>query len=223
MAYYQKEIETASREELNRLQSERLVNTVRRVYERVPLYRQRMDEAGVKPEDIHGIEDLRKLPFTSKQDLRDTYPYGMFAVPMEEVVRLHASSGTTGKQIVVGYTEKDLDSWAEICARQLVAVGCHEKDKVHVSYGYWPFHRGLRASRRFRKAGVRHHSGFFGQYCKAVDHSSGFSVRIFWPAHPLMRCIWANMPKKRAWIQRNCPCGPVFRRRALDRGNAAEY
>lgn len=82
MAYYQKEIETASREELNRLQSERLVNTVRRVYERVPLYRQRMDEAGVKPEDIHGIEDLRKLPFTSKQDLRDTYPYGMFAVPM---------------------------------------------------------------------------------------------------------------------------------------------
>ena len=95
--YWQKEIETASREQIYAWQSERLVRTVRRVYERVPLYRERMDAAGVKPEDIRGIEDLPKLPFTQKQDLRDTYPYGMFAVPMDEVVRLHASSGTTGK------------------------------------------------------------------------------------------------------------------------------
>lgn len=166
MAYYQKEIETASREELNRLQSERLVNTVRRVYERVPLYRQRMDEAGVKPEDIHGIEDLRKLPFTSKQNLRDTYPYGMFAVPMEEVVRLHASSGTTGKQIVVGYTEKDLDSWAEICARQLVAVGATKKDKVHVSYGYGLFTGGLGLHGGSEKLG-----------CVTIPVSSGNTAR----------------------------------------------
>ena len=166
MAYYQEKIETASREELNRLQSERLVNTVRRVYERVPLYRQRMDEAGVKPEDIHGIEDLRKLPFTSKQDLRDTYPYGMFAVPMEEVVRLHASSGTTGKQIVVGYTEKDLDSWAEICARQLVAVGATKKDKVHVSYGYGLFTGGLGLHGGSEKLG-----------CVTIPVSSGNTAR----------------------------------------------
>ncbi len=98
--YWQKEIETAPREQICTWQSERLVRTIRRVYERVPLYRKRMDAAGVKPEDIRGIKDLPKLPFTQKQGLRDTYPYGMFAVPMEEVVRLHASSGTTGKQIV---------------------------------------------------------------------------------------------------------------------------
>ena len=102
MNYYQKEFETASREEIRALQSERLIKTVRRVYENVELYRRRMDEAGVRPEDIRSVDDIVKLPFTQKQDLRDTYPYGMFAAPMENVVRLHASSGTTGKQIVVG-------------------------------------------------------------------------------------------------------------------------
>ncbi|MBR6779678.1 MAG: phenylacetate--CoA ligase, partial [Clostridia bacterium] len=95
--YWQEEIETASREELSKIQSERLVATVKRVYENVPMYRERMDAAGVKPEDIQSIADITKLPFTTKQDLRDTYPYGMFAVPMDQVVELHASSGTTGK------------------------------------------------------------------------------------------------------------------------------
>lgn len=141
--YWQKEIETASRERIYAWQSERLVRTIRRVYERVPLYRERMDAAGVKPEDIRGIEDLAKLPFTQKQDLRDTYPYGMFTVPMDEVVRLHASSGTTGKQIVVGYTKHDLDIWADTCARQLCAVGAKKGDKIHISYGYGLFTGGL--------------------------------------------------------------------------------
>ena len=104
--YYQEAIECASPEKIKTLQSERLVKQVRHVYENVPLYRNRMDELGLTPADIHDVEDLRKLPFTSKQDLRDTYPYGMFAVPLSQVVRLHASSGTTGKQIVVGYTKK---------------------------------------------------------------------------------------------------------------------
>ncbi len=143
MAYFQKEIETASREQITEWQNQRLAATVKRVYDNVPLYRERMDAAGVKPEDIKTIEDLTKLPYTSKQDLRDTYPYGMFAAPMEDVVRLHASSGTTGKQIVVGYTQHDLDVWGEICARQLVAVGATKKDKIHVSYGYGLFTGGL--------------------------------------------------------------------------------
>ena len=143
MAYFQKEIETASREQITEWQNQRLAATVKRVYDNVPLYRERMDAAGVKPEDIKTIENLTKLPYTSKQDLRDTYPYGMFAAPMEDVVRLHASSGTTGKQIVVGYTRHDLDVWGEICARQLVAVGATKKDKIHISYGYGLFTGGL--------------------------------------------------------------------------------
>lgn len=141
--YWQKEIETASREQIKAWQDERLVATVRRVYESVRPYRERMDEAGVKPEDIRGVEDIGKLPFTCKQDLRDNYPFGLFAVPLEDVVRLHASSGTTGKQIVVGYTQNDLDVWGDIVARQLTAIGMTKKDKIHVSYGYGLFTGGL--------------------------------------------------------------------------------
>ena len=141
--YWNESIETASREQLDKMQLERLQKTVKHVYDNVPLYRERMDAAGVKPEDVKSLDDITKLPFTSKQDLRDTYPYGMFAVPMDDVVRLHASSGTTGKQIVVGYTEGDLDIWNEICARALVAAGGTRSDKVHVSYGYGLFTGGL--------------------------------------------------------------------------------
>ncbi len=141
--YRNEDRETASREQIERWQLEGLQRTVRRVYERVPLYRERMDDAGVTPDDIKTLDDLRRLPFTSKKDLRDTYPYGMFAVPMEEVVRLHASSGTTGKQIVVGYTRHDLEVWSDICARALTAAGATRADKVHVSYGYGLFTGGL--------------------------------------------------------------------------------
>ena len=141
--YYNQQMETASRETISALQLERLQKTVKHVYENVPLYRERMDAAGIKPEDVKTLDDLTRLPFTSKQDLRDTYPYGMFAVPMDDVVRLHASSGTTGKQIVVGYTEGDLDIWNEICARALTAAGGTKSDKVHVSYGYGLFTGGL--------------------------------------------------------------------------------
>ena len=143
--YYQPEIETASRETIIELQNKRLVETVKRVYENVPHYRKKMEEKGITPEDIKSIDDLHKLPFNYKQDLRDTYPYGMFAVPMEDVVRLHASSGTTGKQIVVGYTKNDMDIWAQCCARALTAAGCTKEDKVHVSYGYGLFTGGLGA------------------------------------------------------------------------------
>lgn len=143
MKYYKPEIECAPRSELEALQSYRLSRTVRRVYENVAPYRKKMDEAGVKPEDIKSIADLQKLPFTVKQDLRDNYPYGMFASPMKDIVRIHASSGTTGKQTVVGYTAHDIDMWAECAARALVSVGGTKDDFVHVSYGYGLFTGGL--------------------------------------------------------------------------------
>ena len=145
MAYYQPQIETAPRETIVALQNERLVKTVKRVYENVPFYREKMDAVGVKPEDIRSIDDLHKLPFSYKKDLRDTYPFGLFAVPMKDVVRLHASSGTTGKQIVVGYTKNDMELWADCFARALVAAGGTADDIVHVSYGYGLFTGGLGA------------------------------------------------------------------------------
>lgn len=141
--FWNESMECATHEEMKALQSFRLSQTVRRVYEKVPFYRERMEAAGVTPQDIKSVDDLYKLPFTMKKDLRDTYPYGMFAVPMDEVVRVHASSGTTGKQIVVGYTEKDLDIWSECCARALTAAGATNKDFMHVSYGYGLFTGGL--------------------------------------------------------------------------------
>lgn len=143
MNYFCKEIECAPRHELEALQSYRLSQQIRRVYDAVAPYRAKMDEMGVKPEDIRSVKDLTKLPFTVKHDLRENYPYGMFAVPMSDVVRIHASSGTTGKQTVVGYTQRDLDIWSECAARALAAVGATKNDFVHVSYGYGLFTGGL--------------------------------------------------------------------------------
>ena len=141
--YYNKEAETMPREKLKALQSQRLCDMVRRVYENVPMYKQRFDEMGLKPEDIKSIDDITKLPFTYKQDLRDNYPFGLFAVPMCEVVRVHASSGTTGKQTVVGYTANDMKLWGEVMARTLGAGGVTKDDIGHISYGYGLFTGGL--------------------------------------------------------------------------------
>jgi len=132
-----------SRDEMADLQSKRLIETVKRVYQNVPSYREKMQQKGVEPGDIKSIEDLKKLPFVYKQDLRDNYPYGMFAAPMSEIVRIHASSGTTGKQTVVGYTQKDLDTWAEIMARTLVNAGANKNSFIQVAYGYGLFTGGL--------------------------------------------------------------------------------
>ena len=143
MQYYNPEIECADRETLRKIQSERLVKIVHSCYENVPLYKKRFDEMGLLPGDIHGIEDITKLPFTTKTDLRDTYPFGLFAVPREELARIHASSGTTGKQTVVGYTKNDVKVWATCAARSLVGIGGTKDDFVHVSYGYGLFTGGL--------------------------------------------------------------------------------
>ena len=145
MAMLQEREETLPREELEKLQSERLVWQIKRTYENVECFRKRMDEAGLKPEDIKGIEDLHKVPFSYKKDLRDYYPYGLFAEPLKNIVRVHASSGTTGKRIVVGYTKRDLELWADCFARMLVAIGATDEDVVQVSYGYGLFTGGLGA------------------------------------------------------------------------------
>ncbi len=140
---WNQEIETMPKAELERLQTMRLRKTVERVYNNVPFYRQKLDEAGVKPEDIKSVKDVQRLPFTTKQDLRDNYPFGLFAVPQDEVVRIHASSGTTGKMTVVGYTKNDVATWSEVMARTL---GCGEvthKDIIQVAYGYGLFTGGL--------------------------------------------------------------------------------
>jgi phenylacetate-CoA ligase len=136
-------IETASRDELAALQLERLRRTLRHAYESVPLYRRRFDEVGAHPADIAELTDLARLAFTTKADLRETYPFGMFAVPRERIARVHASSGTTGRPTVVGYTAADLDMWAEVMARSIRAAGGRQGDIVHVAYGYGLFTGGL--------------------------------------------------------------------------------
>lgn len=143
--YYNETIETMDRESLRKLQSKRLVNIVKYTYDNVEFYRKRMDEAGVKPSDIRSIDDISKLPFMQKQDLRDYYPFDTFAAPMKDIVRFHASSGTTGKPIVAGYTQHDLDCWSEGVARCLTAYGATNEDIIQVSYGYGLFTGGLGA------------------------------------------------------------------------------
>ena len=137
--------ETLPREELEALQLRRLRDLCDRVYANVPFYRKRFDEAGVTPADIKSLADLKLLPFTEKQDLRNYYPFGLFAVPRDHIVRLHASSGTTGKAVVVGYTARDLENWAELMARSMSAAGVNRSDVVHVAYGYGLFTGGLGA------------------------------------------------------------------------------
>jgi len=159
-------IETASKDELQSLQLGRLQSTLKSAYENVPHYRQAFENAGVHPDDCLSLADLSKFPFTTKHDLRSNYPFGMFAVPREEVVRIHASSGTTGKPTVVGYTQKDVDTWAEVCARSIWASGGRPGDVVHVAYGYGLFTGGLGAHYGAEKLG-----------CTVIPVSGGMTER----------------------------------------------
>lgn len=151
---YNLEKETLPREDIEALQIRRLRDLCNRLYANVPFYRKRFDEIGVTPDDITSLKDLKLLPFTEKQDLRNHYPYGLFAVPREHIVRLHASSGTTGKATVVGYTARDLDHWAELMARSLSSAGATSRDLVHVAYGYGLFTGGLGAHYGAEKLGA---------------------------------------------------------------------
>jgi phenylacetate-CoA ligase len=143
-----------SRDEMTKLQYDRLLTTVKRVYYNVPFYRNKMQEMNISPEDIKSLGDLKKLPFTYKQDLRDNYPYGLFATPLSEIVRIHASSGTTGKQTVVGYTRNDIDTWSEVMARTLAAAGANKNSFIQVAYGYGLFTGGLGAHYGAEKVGA---------------------------------------------------------------------
>lgn len=140
--YYQPEIECASPEQIRAWQDEGLVKTVHRVYENVPYYRNLMEQKGVTPDDIHSVDDLHKLPFLTKDDLRDAYPYGLLAVPLRDCVRIQSTSGTTGRRVVAFYTQHDLDVWEDCCARAIVAAGGTKDDVVHVCYGYGLFTGG---------------------------------------------------------------------------------
>ena len=164
--YYQPEIETMPVDQLQALQSERLVAQVKHVYDNVEFYRNKMDEAGVKPEDIHGIEDLHLLPFITKDDLKDQYPYGLLAKPLKDCVRMQSTSGTTGRRVVAFYTQHDIDLWEECCARAIVAAGGTNEDVCHVAYGYGLFTGG---------AGV--HGGAHKVGCLTLPMSSGNTER----------------------------------------------
>lgn len=154
MRFFQEEIECMPREKMRKLQLERLQKTVADVYARVPFYRSRLDEAGIKPEEIRSLEDLQKIPFTTKIDFRDNYPFGMFARPMKEIVRIHASSGTTGKPKVVGYTRKDMEVWSDLIARLVMMVGGSDEDVAQVAFGYGLFTGGFGLHQGLEKVGV---------------------------------------------------------------------
>ncbi len=147
-------METMSRDQMRVVQSERLRDTVERVYYNIPYYRQRMQEMGLAPEDIKSVDDLKHLPFTTKSDLRDNYPFGLFAVPMSEIIRIHASSGTTGKATVVGYTRHDIGIWSEVMARTFTAAGAGKSDFIQIAYGYGLFTGGLGAHYGGEKIGA---------------------------------------------------------------------
>ncbi|WP_137702243.1 phenylacetate--CoA ligase PaaK [Marimonas lutisalis] len=159
-------IEIASRDEIQALQLERLKWSLRHAYDNVPMYRERFDAAGVHPDDLKTLSDLAKFPFTYKTDLRDNYPFGLFAVPRDQIIRVHASSGTTGKPTVVGYTQKDIDTWADLVARSMRASGTRPGDIVHVAYGYGLFTGGLGAHYGAEKLG-----------CTVVPISGGMTER----------------------------------------------
>jgi phenylacetate-CoA ligase len=159
-------IERASRDEIAALQVERLRSTVRHAYENVPFYRSRLAAAGIDPDDCRSLDDLAALPFTTKEDLRAAYPFEMFAVPREQIARIHASSGTTGRATVIGYTKGDLDTWADVVARSIRAAGGRPGDRVHVAYGYGLFTGGLGA-----------HAGAERLGCTVIPVSGGFTER----------------------------------------------
>ncbi|MCD6549028.1 MAG: phenylacetate--CoA ligase [Thermodesulfobacterium sp.] len=141
--FWNKEIETIPEEKLKDIQLERLKKVVQYAYERVPYYRKKFEEAGIKPEDIKTLEDIKYIPFTSKADLREVYPFGMFAVPLSEIVEIHSSSGTTGKPVVMGYTREDIEVWKEVMARSLTMMGVTKEDIIQIAYGYGVFTGGL--------------------------------------------------------------------------------
>ena len=187
--YYQKEIETMPVEEIKKLQSEKLVKQVQHVWDNVPYYRALMEEKGVTPADIHGIEDLYKLPFLTKADLRDAYPYGLLAKPLKDCVRIQSTSGTTGKRVVAFYTQHDIDLWEDCCARAITAVGGTNEDVCQVSYGYGLFTGGPGLNGGSHKVG-----------CLTIPTSSGNTERQIMFIRDLNATILCCTPSYAAYL-----------------------
>ena len=187
--YYQPEIECASREEIKAMQDERIVKQVKHVWDNVPLYRKKMEEKGITPDDIKGIDDIYKLPFTSKADLREGYPYGLLAKPLSECVRIHSTSGTTGKRVMAYYTQHDIDLWYDCCARAITAAGGTNEDVVQVSYGYGLFTGGAGLDGGSHKLG-----------CLTVPTSSGNTERQIMFIQDMKSTILCCTPSYAAYI-----------------------
>ncbi len=187
--YYQPEIETASAEELKALQDERLVKQVKHIWDNVPYYRNKMEEKGITPDDVKGTHDLYKLPFVTKDDLRQAYPYGLLAKPLKDCVRIHSTSGTTGKRVIAFYTQHDIDLWEDCCARALTAVGATEEDVCHVAYGYGLFTGG---------SGI--HGGSHKVGCLTVPISSGNTDRQIMFIQDLQSTILCCTPSYAAYL-----------------------
>ncbi|MBQ7520714.1 MAG: phenylacetate--CoA ligase, partial [Clostridia bacterium] len=187
--YYQPEIETASREQIKAWQDERLVTLVRLVWDRVPYYRKNMEAAGLTPDDIHGTEDLRKLPFLSKADLREAYPYGLLGTDLKNCVRIQSTSGTTGKRVVAFYTQADIDLWEDCCARAITAAGGTNEDVCQVSYGYGLFTGGPGLNGGSHKVG-----------CLTIPTSSGNTERQIMFIRDLNATILCCTPSYAAYL-----------------------
>ena len=187
--YWQADIETMSPEDMRKLQNERLVKQVKHVYENVPYYRDLMDKKGVKPEDIQSVDDLQKLPFLSKADLREAYPFGLLAKPLSDCVRIHSTSGTTGKRVVAFYTQHDVDLWEDCCARAITAAGGNEDDVCQVAYGYGLFTGGMGLHGGSHKAG-----------CLTLPMSSGNTERQIQFMRDLGATILCCTPSYAAYI-----------------------
>ena len=187
--YYQPEIETADKEQIKAWQDERLVKQVKHVWDNVPYYRQKMEEKGITPDDIKGTDDLYKLPFITKDDLREGYPYGLLGKPLKECVRIHSTSGTTGKRVMAFYTQHDIDLWEDCCARALVAAGATDEDVCHVAYGYGLFTGGLGLHGGSHKAG-----------CLTLPVSSGNTERQIMFIQDLQSTILCCTPSYAAYL-----------------------
>ena len=187
--YYQPDIETASREQITAWQNEKLVKQVRHVWDHVPYYRRLMEEKGVTPDDIRSIDDLHKLPFISKHDLREAYPYGMLAVPLKDCVRIHSTSGTTGKRVIAFYTQHDIDLWDDCCARAITAAGGTDEDVCQVSYGFGLFTGGAGLNGGSHKVG-----------CLTVPISSGNTERQIMFLMDLKATILCCTPSYAAYL-----------------------
>ncbi len=205
--YFQQEIECASAEEIRAIQSEKLVRQVKHVWDNVPYYRHLMEEKGVKPEDIRGVDDLYKLPFVSKADLRETYPYGMLACPKEDVVRIHSTSGTTGKRVVAFYTQHDLDLWSDCVARALMAAGADKGDIVQICYGYGLF-----------TGGAGFHDGSHKVGCMTVPMSSGNTERQLMFMEDLGTTILCCTPSYAAYLSESIAESGIRERLSLKAG-----